>query len=188
MGVAIAIVMGLVIGITQIIIRIPGLGGFIGSLLIIPMFVFVLAMIAVGLNTYLLPCVVGIEGCNALAAMQHLLQTIWENPVQLMGGYLRIILGFLPMALGSLFVTVFGLSFALLLCKGGQTMDAFSLLGGMGGLEPFGSPSLNWGWLDNLSIGFIIFAWVAYVITSVTSSFAMLYYNASPSLMQKELI
>ncbi|MEM9219361.1 MAG: hypothetical protein AAGD25_34140 [Cyanobacteria bacterium P01_F01_bin.150] len=187
MGAALLLVTGLVAGVTQILVRIPLLGGLISSLLIIPMFVFVLAMVAVGLNTYLLPCVVGIEGCNALAALRRLLYTVQENPIQLMGGYLKIVLGFLPMALGSLIVTGFGLSFTLLICKGGQAMDALSLLGGMGSLDPFGSgSSLNWSWLDNLSIGFIGFAWATYVVTSVTSSFAVLYYNASPGQFESQ--
>lgn len=187
MGTALLLLMAMVLGITQVLTRIPGIGGFIGSLLLVPMFCFLLALVAVGLNTYLLPCVVGIEGCNALDAMKRLLHTVRENPIQLIGGYLKIILGFLPMVLGSLIVTAVGLSVSLLLCKGGQAMDALPLLGGMGSSSALGgggSPSLNWGWLDNLSVGFILFAWAAYVVTSVTSSFAVLYYKASPRFIE----
>ncbi|MEO0373875.1 MAG: hypothetical protein AAF329_04470 [Cyanobacteria bacterium P01_A01_bin.17] len=188
LGTALALVVGVVFGITYVLTNIPGIGGFIGSLLIVPMFCLILAIVAIGLNTYLLPCVVGVEGCNALTAMQRLLKTLRENPIQLMGGYLKIVLGFLPMAVGSLLVTLAGLSFALFFCKGGQALGALGAVGGMGGygMGAYGMgadvPSFGWGWLDNLSIGFILFAWAAYVVTSVTSNFAVLYYNASSSL------
>jgi len=177
MGVALMAVTGVVLSLTMAITRIPGIGGFIGSLLIVPMFCFVLAALGIGLNIYLLPCVIGIERCGAIAGIRRLLQSLQKNPMQLMSGYLKILLGILPTALGSSLLMFFGLTFALVICKGGEALDALSMLSGSSGMGMWGAPTLGWGWLDNLSIGFIVLTWLAYLVISITVSFALLYYN-----------
>lgn len=177
MGIALILITSIILGLATAVTRIPGIGSFLGSLLLVPMFCFVLAVIGIGLNIYLLPCVIGIERCGAIAGIRRLLQALQQNPMQLMSGYLKILLGILPTALGSLLVTIFGLSTALTICKGGQALDALSMLGGAGGMGMMGFPTLDWGWLDNLSVGFIVLTWLAYVVISVTVNFALLYYN-----------
>lgn len=179
MGIALSLVTGLVLGLTAAITRIPGIGGFLGSLLIVPIFCFILVAIAIGLNTYLLPCVIGIDRCGAIAGIKRLLQAVQQNPMQLMSGYLKILLGILPTAIGSFLVMFVGLSAALGICKGGEAMGMLTMLGDSSGMGMMGGmPSLSWGWLDNLSVGFIVLTWLAYVIISVTVSFALLYCNS----------
>lgn len=149
--------------------KIPGIGSFLGSILIIPIFILVLAAIPLSLSIFFVDCVVGVEKCSFIQATTLLIKAVIKNPLKFIGGLFQALISILPMSLLSFVLTAFGLIVSLAICKGGTI---FSALSSFRGLDVF-------NFIDKISMGFIVFAWLAYLLSFISCSFTLIYYNLS---------
>ena len=156
------------------ITSIPGIGGLIGSLLIIPMFICVLAILAVSINTYLLPCVVGVEKSGPIRSISLLVNVVTNNPLEMLLGYFKVLGSILPTGFWTGIITIAGTFASVLICKGSFAWQIANNPEASSGFLGF----LDIGMLS-ISIGLIFFAWISYMLVFVSTGFTMLYYNVT---------
>ena len=63
-------------------------------------------MFALLINSYLLPCIVGVEKSGLIPSIKFLVNAATKNPFQLLKGYLGVIVSIVPTALLSGIITV----------------------------------------------------------------------------------
>lgn len=156
------------IGLIQLLTKLPLIGQFLGQILIVPMFLLVFVAISLYINTYLLPTIMGLDGCSALNASKKLLHVSLTQPFQLIMGYLSTIASILPIALLSGILTGLSLSISLSICRGQQMVESL--------MDSF---SYDMGFFERLSVSPIGFSWLAFLGVFVATSFSILYHNAS---------
>jgi hypothetical protein len=133
-----------------------------GSLLIVPLWVFCLFGVALFWNSQLLSAVMGVENCGAFQALLHLVNT---SPLWLMETLLTVVQVTLPKILGSLLPISIALVLTFVGTAGDQTFA--------GGVTPESNA------LASLSYLVIVAMWFAYSASTMAVEFAGQYYNRS---------
>ena len=174
LNIAIAIV-SLFLKYTVIIItRTPNIGDFLGSLLVIPMFVCLLSFFALYTYSYLLPCVVAVHKTGPIRSINLLVNIVTNNPLELFIGYLNVLISLLPIGLLTGIITYVVTFVSVLICKVPFALNQPELLDSIWEFFSF----FNDGILS-ISIRLIFFAWISYMVAFVSTGFTMLYYNAT---------
>lgn len=140
----------------------PAVGAYIGALLVIPAFLFVLFVLSLFFNLYLMPIVVGVEDCTALRAFGILRKLVTKNGLALYGRYFSALGSIAPFAIFSLLIVGSSLAGAVVLTTNAESMLQFNLTS-----------------IDNLlrmvSISAIVLTYVAFLIVFASVSFTLIY-------------
>lgn len=189
-NIAIFVVWYVLVSIIRAITSFPAIGSFLGSLLIIPVLICLLAIFALLINSYLLPCIVGVEKSGLIPSINFLVNAATTNPLQLLVKFSELIKSIVPTALLTGIITIIATYRSILICKSSQISQATqtieygisSLVTSEYGISPlvtFLATLETLGNFDFFVLGLIFFAWVAYMLVFVSSGFTMLYYNVS---------
>lgn len=162
---------GLVAWLVTSLTRIPGVGELLGAVLILPTFFFFLVSSAVLLNSYLLPCIMGCENAGFLGAVRHLV-SFSNKPTrmfQVFEEFYARLFSVVPLFLATSVVMAAALFSALRVC----TSETFRRI-----LSQEGSNFLA-NLLQFVSVGGILYAWLAFLVSYLIATFTMVYYNGS---------
>ncbi len=158
---AVVIVAGIVAVILWAISHAPTVGTYLGAILIIPAFVFLLFTMSLFFNLYLMPIVVGVEDCTALSAFGILRRLVSKNGIALYGRYFSALAAIAPFAIFSLVITGTCLFGAVMLTGGENLM------------------SLDLTTFDNLLrsifVSAIVLTYVAFLVVFASVSFTLIY-------------
>lgn len=144
---------------------VPGIGQTLGALMIVPTFFYCLGALAIVLNSYMLPCIMGIENVGLRQAIRLVLDFAAKpyQAAQFLHDYLRVLGSAAAMAILSGILAVGVLVLTLFICLPDFTVI---LQGGLSGL------------IANLSGNLIFYSWLVYVVVYLTCGFAIMYYKA----------
>ncbi len=158
---AVVVVSGLIAAIVWAMAHAPTIGTYLGALLIIPAFLFLLFTLSLFFNLYLMPIVVGVEDCTALSAFGILRRLVTKNGLALYGRYFSALGTIAPFAIFSLAIA------------GGCLFGAVMLTGGEKLL------TLDLTTIDNLlrsiSVSAIVLTYVAFLVVFASVSFTLIY-------------
>lgn len=158
---AVIVVSALVAAVVWGISHAPVIGTYLGALLIIPAFLFLLFAMSLFFNLYLMPIVIGVEDCTALGAFGILRRLVTRNGVALYGRYFSALGTIAPFAIFSLGVTGAALIGAVML-TGGENLA-----------------TLEFATFDNLlrsvSVSAIVLTYVAFLVVFASVSFTLIY-------------
>lgn len=174
LNIAIAIVSLLLKYTVIIITSIPEIGNFLGSLLVIPIFVCLLSFFALYIYGYLLPSVVAVEKTGPIRSINLLVNIVTNNPLELFLGYVNVILSILPIGLLTGIITFITTFASVLICKASSLWFILNNLDSGWELLNF----IDDGMLS-ISIRLIFYAWISCMLAFASTGFTMVYYNAT---------
>ena len=175
LNIGIAIVSLLVKYTVIVITSTPNIGSFLGSLLVIPIFVCLLSFFALYIYSYLLPCLVAVEKTGPIRSIKLLLNIVKTNPLELFLGYLNVLLSVLPIGLLTGIITFIATFVSVVICKASSAL--FYILNNLdSSWEFFNFPDDG---ILSLSIRLIFYVWISYMVAFVSTGFTMVYYNAT---------